>query len=272
MSDMEQFLKISDFAKLCNVTKDTLFHYERIGLLRPEIVMENGYRFYSVKQFFTFDIIAILKETGMSLLDIKGYIENLDTDNFISLLTEKYRVLEEEHNKIKHMKNVLMNTINLTTRAMREICVEPVVEYQEEQYLLVIDFEQGDSEKVRMGKINKHYRHCLDKGLSETLTSGFINNRSSIENRRFFDADSYFCEISHKSKSDMFFIKPKGRYALLDHQGYYDTIANTFNKLLAYIEMENLTVIGNAYIFEILSFVSAKDPEKYILKIAIEVQ
>ena len=272
MNEIDQYLRISDFAKLCGVTKDTLFHYERIGLLKPEMIMENGYRYYSVKQFFTFDIIAILKETGTSLLDIKSYIENLDTDNFISLLTEKYRVLEEEHIKIKHMKNVLMNTINLTTRAIREICTEPVVEYQDEQYLLVIDFDPDEVEKVRMGRINKHYRYCLDKGLSETLTSGFINNKSSIENRRFINADSYFCEISHKSKNEMFFIKPKGNYALLDHQGYYDTIPETFDKLFAYIEKEKLSVIGNAYIFEILSFLSAKDPDKYILKIAIGVQ
>ena len=101
MSDTDRYLKTSDFAKLCGVTKDTLFHYEELGLLTPEIRTENGYRYYSVKQFFTYDIIAILKDTGTSLKDIKSYIENLDTDNFISLLSEKYRVLEQEHLKMR---------------------------------------------------------------------------------------------------------------------------------------------------------------------------
>ena len=272
MSDTEQYLKINDFAELCGITKATLFHYERIGLLKPELITENGFRYYSVKQYFTYAIISILKATGTSLNEIKSYTENLDTDNFIALLSEKHKALGKELKKIKHMKSVLKNTIHLTKRTVSEICTEPALEEHEEQYLLIINFTQAESEKERIRRINTHYRYCLDKGLSETLTSGFINNKASIENRRFNNADSYFCEVSRKSKSEMCFVKPKGKYAVLDHQGGYDTISESFEKLLAYIDREGLSVDGSAYIFEFLSFASAKTPEKYVVKIAIEVK
>jgi DNA-binding transcriptional MerR regulator len=272
VNDNEQYLKISDFAKLCGVTKDTLFHYERIGILKPELINDNGYRFYSVKQFFTFDIISILKETGTPLKEIKGYIENLDVNNYIALLTEQHKILEKEQQKIEHMKNVLKNTINLTKRAISETCTEPVLEEHEEQYLLVTGFAQEDNEKQRIIKIYEQYRYCLDSGLSETLTAGFMIKKENLEQKRYNSADCFFCEINHNSESEMFFIKPKGKYAVLHHHGSYDTIADTYERMLDFIQKMSLTIRGNAYVFEMLGFLSVGDPEKYVVKIAIEVE
>ena len=58
------FFTTGEFSRLCNVKKDTLFHYDEIGILQPEIVRENGYRYYSINQFFLFDIITMLKKAG----------------------------------------------------------------------------------------------------------------------------------------------------------------------------------------------------------------
>lgn len=41
-----------EFAGLCNIRKDTLFYYDEIGLLKPEIIQDNGYRYYSANQLF----------------------------------------------------------------------------------------------------------------------------------------------------------------------------------------------------------------------------
>ena len=35
------------FAKLANVTERTIRYYDKIGLLKPSFVMENGYRRYT---------------------------------------------------------------------------------------------------------------------------------------------------------------------------------------------------------------------------------
>ena len=36
--------KTAEFAALCGVKKDTLLHYDHIGLLKPQWVGENGYQ------------------------------------------------------------------------------------------------------------------------------------------------------------------------------------------------------------------------------------
>ena len=38
------YLTTGEFAKLCGVKKQTLFHYDQIGILKPELSGENGYR------------------------------------------------------------------------------------------------------------------------------------------------------------------------------------------------------------------------------------
>ena len=273
MNENEQFIKTNDFAKLCDVTKDTLFYYEKIGILKPAVKTENGYRYYSIKQYFTFDIISILKETGSSLKEIKWYLENVDIDVFISLLDNRKEILEKEYKRIEHMKNVLKNTISIIKQTVNENSTEPTTVECDEQYMLIIDFAREEKEKQRMEKIYRHYMFCLEKGLLEVLTSGFITKKCNLHliSRQYYEADHYFCEISRKYKSDLFYVKPKGKYAIVYHKGPYDTIADSYEKLFGYIHDKKLSIIGNAYEFELINFLTARDPKNFIVRIAIEV-
>ena len=47
----EQLYTTGQFAELCGVKKQTLFHYDDIGLLVPALVEDNGYRRYSYSQY-----------------------------------------------------------------------------------------------------------------------------------------------------------------------------------------------------------------------------
>ena len=53
-------LTTGEFAKICNVKKHTLFHYDDIGLLKPDYYDENGYRFYSYSQLNLFYFINFI--------------------------------------------------------------------------------------------------------------------------------------------------------------------------------------------------------------------
>ena len=64
------YFTTGEFAKLCGVKKQTLFHYDQIGILKPEITTSNGYRYYSVLQFDTYITIAMLKELDIPLANI----------------------------------------------------------------------------------------------------------------------------------------------------------------------------------------------------------
>lgn len=58
------------FAKLANVTERTIRYYDKIGLLKPSFVMENGYRRYTQSDVLKLQKILSLKHMGFSLEEI----------------------------------------------------------------------------------------------------------------------------------------------------------------------------------------------------------
>ena len=61
---MKNYYRISEFAALCGLSRDTLLHYDHIGLLKPAFVAPSGYRYYTLSQFTTVDLIEVLKASG----------------------------------------------------------------------------------------------------------------------------------------------------------------------------------------------------------------
>lgn len=99
--NLKDYFTTGEFAHLCNVKKQTLFHYDDIGILSPEIVGENGYRYYSYTQLEVFSTIAMLKELDMPLADIKRYLDHRSPAAFIALLEKQQLEVEE---KIKELQ------------------------------------------------------------------------------------------------------------------------------------------------------------------------
>lgn len=71
---MAGYLKTGEFAELCGTTKDTLIHYDRIGLLRPARVSDSGYRMYLPSQAYCFYSIRALAKAGLTLDETRAAI------------------------------------------------------------------------------------------------------------------------------------------------------------------------------------------------------
>lgn len=85
---------VKDLSKLCKVSVQTLHHYDRIGLLKPSIRQDNGYRLYSEKDLLKLQQIVALKFFGFNLIQIKTLLasESKVIDHFAiqsKLLREK---------------------------------------------------------------------------------------------------------------------------------------------------------------------------------------
>ena len=66
----EKYFTIGEFASLFKLSKQTLFYYERNNILRPAYIDENGYRYYSLEQYFIFDIIINMRKLGIPLKEL----------------------------------------------------------------------------------------------------------------------------------------------------------------------------------------------------------
>ena len=129
-------LTTGECAKIWNVKKHTLFHYDDIGLLKPDYYDENGYRFYSYSQLNLFYFISMMKELGMSLDEIKFYLNSRTPEQMEELFTSKINQISNEIKRLKENKRILKSRIDKIQYAS-EVKIDKIYkEYQEEEYYL----------------------------------------------------------------------------------------------------------------------------------------
>ncbi len=91
-------LKIGEFAWLSQVTVETLRHYDRLGLLKPDHLDQfTGYRYYSLAQLPRLNRILALKDLGLSLEEVARMLyQQVKPDEIRSILASQQAELERE--------------------------------------------------------------------------------------------------------------------------------------------------------------------------------
>jgi len=66
--------------------------------------------------------------------------------------------------------------------------------------------------------------------------------------------------------------KPMGNYAVILHQGGWDNIASSYNRLLAYIHDNQLEIRSPAYELDMNTYLMSQSQEDYLIHISILVE
>jgi DNA-binding transcriptional MerR regulator len=103
---MEQYISISEMAEMHNLSRQTLIHYDRIGLFKPSYTNHKGYRYYSIRQIPFLREICFLKSIGIDLKVIKAHFENRDVQEISALLAKQNNSIEQQ---IHYLKKVQIN-------------------------------------------------------------------------------------------------------------------------------------------------------------------
>lgn len=105
-------LKISDFSKLSSISIRMLRFYDQKGILIPEVIKENGYRYYEPKQLLVASRIQYLRYLGFSSDKIKNILTMYhDNKEIAKYLKMQLFELKTEQNQINDKVNALLSTI-----------------------------------------------------------------------------------------------------------------------------------------------------------------
>ncbi|RDY28482.1 MerR family transcriptional regulator [Romboutsia weinsteinii] len=264
-----KYLTTGEFAKLCNVKKHTLFHYDEIDLLKPEVYCENGYRLYSYEQLNLFYFISVMKDIGMSLSDIKDSFNNRSPKYMEKLFLDKVDVLSEEINKLKNYQDILISRVDKIRLASDINTTEFYVEHSDEEYyFLSIHIDRSDDKEIYnliKNNFNDYiYKYSVDDSLCSLINIENHNGEYKL-NQQY-----YIKKVDKKIDPDKLFIKKGGRYLIGYHRGCYDTIESTYKNMFKYIDENNLNIGKYSYVKEILDELTSISKEHYLLKITIE--
>lgn len=133
--------------ELANVSKKTLRHYDKLGILSPSEVQENGYWFYNQQDLDQLQLIRNLQVLGFTLKEIKLNLDN-DCNLLRQSIDSKKQYLDEQILQLNLAKRLLqkieskenMKVLDAISESMEEEHLEWYQKnLQPAQYKLVED-------------------------------------------------------------------------------------------------------------------------------------
>ena len=167
------------FAELCNTTKKTLIHYDRIDLLKPH-TRQGVFRLYEPKQVLVFQKIVLLKSFGVHLHDIPKYLKR---DNLLLSLLENQKENMEVQKEILH-KRIQKAKEFISSLNKYHVLVNPVIKSVKPYWIY------GLEKKGRYVDIQEHQKEVFqilgDKQYEHAGLTIFNDNVFSPEKAHMF--------------------------------------------------------------------------------------
>ena len=268
--DKDKYLTTGEFAKVMNVTKNTLFHYDKIGLLSPEVKLHNDYRYYSFKQIETMDVILILKEFGMPLQEIKRYLNECNSEGLLNLLEKEENLIEKKIKELENKKTWITERRE-ELKNFGKIDINKIyIKNESERYYLLKSSERSDNFSIAKitGDLIEQYNNAL---LTNTYKIIWLQYEENIKKDIHNNYHDVILLMNKKPKGIKYSILEKGRYIKAYHKGKWEDIGETYAKIKEYIKIKNLKV-DNLYLeSSIVDRLITNDYKDYITEINVRI-
>lgn len=107
----EKPMTVHEVVRLTGVTARTLHYYDEIGLLKPSIVTEARYRFYTQEDLCRLQEILFFREVGFALKEIKSLIHSPNY-NRLEALKRHLTILETQRARIDGLIDLVKERID----------------------------------------------------------------------------------------------------------------------------------------------------------------
>ena len=275
MKKNRKYFTTGEFARIFGIKKQTLFHYDHCGIFKPDIINENGYRYYSFTQLETFAVILMLRELDVHIDEIKNHMDHRSPESLITLLESKCTQIDEKIDYLNWARNCIENKIKITREGINAPIGEVIFTNDYDEYLVTTDYKGADDEKAVTEAVGDHFAFCQRMGLKSSYPIGAVIPRSSITETGYKYAQFYTVvrpeELTAAGYAGAVLDQGGNFLAIYDNHGYANIHANCL-KLMEYAEAHNLTLGDRFYEDVILDDLSTEGYYNYLVKLSIKVK
>lgn len=260
---------ISEFARFSLLSRDTLLHYDRIGLLKPVTRKKNKYRYYSSNQLTVATVIRTMQQLGMSLEEIKE-LKDIRTPE----LAED--VFKRQIKKIDHKIDEWVNSRKLllslqealdSVKGIEESAI--TIQHMPAEAIVYGDLNDYSSGRTSLDTILSFYTGIRKKypnvDLNYPIGAAFSEQR--IKRGDWIGPDRYY--LYNPDGHDR---RPAALYAIGYIRCEYNKGKELYTRMLRYIDEKGYEVCGNAYEECSLNELVILEPENYLKRIMIVVR
>ena len=261
-------LTINKFAKISRVTRDTLVHYDNLGLLTPISRGTNNYRYYSIGQVAVVKVIRTLQELGMALDEINSIKHNMTP----ALISE---ILEQQNNKIEQKidewfrAQKLLFTIRQTINSTLDVDVDKIaIKFMAAESIILGDLNDYSRDRNNYDALHSFYDAMQAKypDLNLNYPVWGIYSAERIKQGDWDLPDRYY--FYYPEGCDK---KPTSLYAIGYTRGRFGQSGELYKRLIDFIYSNGYEICGDAYEEYPLNAVCITDDTNHLTRVMITV-
>ena len=243
-------------AELNHVSEQTLRLYDREGLLKPQYTdSDTGYRYYHITQSARLDLIQNMKVYGMTLRQIRTFLENSDGEALRHLLLEQAESVDARIEQLRRSRMAIMRTLQNFKRYESmprngEIFLEFIPERHIFRYSCGMNyFEQDEVGYEYM--LRQLKRHLVNNNMPMSYFSniGTVIRRERLEAGEMY-SDEVFVFVDDDSAGDGCELLPAASYICLCSDEFSREAENV-RRLMEYINAHGCEIVGD-YLCEVI--------------------
>ena len=255
----KDLLPIGKMAKMNRISVATLRLYEEKGLLTPRYINpENGYRYYDISQNSRLDMIAYMKELGMSLSEIAKVLQKEDIAQIEEILAQKNEQIHEQIRELQARHDAVERAIASIERYRKSPKTGTLaLEYIDRRYIWGIpcssnfyesDIRSYESEiaNLRLALEKDHFTQIHSYNIGTSIAKEDFQNGEFIANQIFIFTGKHEADTRATIQTI-----ESGMYACI-YLDCYDEEIEYAKMLKHYCEENNYQITGD-YICEVMT-------------------
>lgn len=265
-----KLFSIGQFAALHQINKKTLMWYDEVGLFRPAVVRENGYRYYTYQQSSILETILMLRELDVPISEIKTFLDHKVADSFHAVLSDQANEVDKAIERLLQIKKALLyHKQNLEYLKTIDLSKYSIVEKAEERLVMlkITKDTPPEQETEMIFEEAGHHRACRMYG----ILYGSILPVTSLYQHDFEDYSGIFLKIPEAKLTTNVHIRPAGRYLRTFSKGSWDRLPQKYEEILRHATEHHIEFRGYAYETGINDIV-CNSMEDYITQIEIPIK
>lgn len=302
--DTSTYFTAGELASVFGISKQSLLYYDKIHLLSPDFISENGYRHYSMAQYLDLEIIVNLRSLDIPINDIQEYLKNRSREHLEEIFRKKNRICQEIIRENERIRNSLAAITDKLNDERKELRNQVFIRSYPPRYIKINPLTQKDSGKDRIvlfakaSHKNMHNRCLLEKQQGWIITredffSGHCSNRATaffffltgpVKNHHFESADANrrasapaedtnMTHAGNKQRSYLIHTLPESLYCEMTFDGtFYEKADELSGIIRPQLEKYKLQPVEDIFVLPIQNHWFTKDCSKYVTKLFFRVR
>ncbi len=244
----------SEVVNLFKTTKETLRHYESVGLISPEID-EKKYRYYDIEEMKLLRQVFLYRDLGFSIEQMKMIIDNgMENNEYKQMLSIQNEKLVDKIARLQEIQYHISQLLELLEDGSDKISFK-VRHFSKRYYYVFNPFDSPFLENMKgyydQFKTLIESPYYSERSLISTFSFNVMDEMKKEDSRMCIEIDN---KLFHDGKDRLDFdsmILPEGRYLsvfYIFNEGKFNGLKSVKQEIESYISINNFFGVDDTLI------------------------